>query len=120
MVVDDDQTVRLTLRRYLERRGWLVLEAESAEIALQLLVDDAAQVDAILVDLHLPGISGSALCARITRLHPALAKRLVIASGDALGAVEDMAREALLCPVLAKPFELDELDRVLDGVVAAA
>lgn len=120
MLVDDDQQVRSALRRYLERRGWLVLEAESAEVALQLLVRDAVRVDVVLVDMHLGGATGSELCAVIAKLRPALVKRLIVASGDVLTALEEMAREELSCPVLAKPFELDELDRLLDDVVAAA
>jgi DNA-binding NtrC family response regulator len=120
MLVDDDQQVRFALRRYLERRGWLVLEAASAEVALQLLVRDAVRVDVVLVDMHLGGTTGSELCAKIAKLRPALVKRLIVASGDALTAVEEMVRESLPCPVLAKPFELDELDRLLDDVVAAA
>jgi DNA-binding NtrC family response regulator len=113
MLVHDDPSVRTTLRRYLERRGWLVVEAGSAEVALQLLVRDAMRVDVVLVDLHLGGASGSELCARIARLRPTLVNRLIVASGDALAAMEAMVRESLPCPVLAKPFELDDLDQLL-------
>jgi DNA-binding NtrC family response regulator len=120
MVVDDDHDERGTLRRYLERRGWLVIEAGSAEVALQLLVRDAVRVDVVVVDMRVGGMTGSELCARLARLRPALARRLIVASGDAPGAVEAMVRAALPCPVLPKPFELDDLDRLLDDVVTAA
>jgi hypothetical protein len=39
---------------------------------------------------------------------------------DEPGAVEAMVRAAPPCPVLPKPFELDDLDRLLDDVVTAA
>jgi two-component system cell cycle sensor histidine kinase/response regulator CckA len=120
MVVDDDQNERSTLRRYLERRGWLVLEAGSAEVALQLLVRDAVRVDVVVVDMHVDGMTGSELCARLAKLRPALATRLILTSGDGHGAMEEMVRAALPCPVLPKPFALDDLDRLLDDVVAAA
>ncbi len=120
LLVDDEVSVRVVVRRFLERRGWAVLEAPSAEHALRLLNDDAVDVDVVLVDLHLPGLSGSALCQRISTAHPMLSARLLVASGDALKAVEELALESLHCPVLAKPFELDELGRTLDGLVAAA
>jgi two-component system cell cycle sensor histidine kinase/response regulator CckA len=120
MLVDDDQHERTTLRRYLERRGWLVIEAGSAEVAVQLLVRDVMRVDVVVVDMHVGGITGSELCGRLAALRPALAKRLILTSGDGPSAVEEMVRATLPCPVLPKPFELDDLDRLLDDVVAAA
>jgi CheY-like chemotaxis protein len=119
LVVDDETSVRSVLRRYLERRGWAVLEAANADEALDLVADAAELIDAVVVDLHMPGLSGSALCRRISALRPALATRIIMASGDALGAVEELAREAFHCRVLSKPFDLNEFVRVLDEVVAA-
>jgi two-component system cell cycle sensor histidine kinase/response regulator CckA len=118
MLVDDDETVRATLRRCLERRGWLVLEVATAESALQLLLDDAVQVDVVIVDMYLPGLSGSALCGEIRARRPALLPRLIVISGDVGGATLELGRADLRCPVLSKPFELDELDQLLDVAVA--
>jgi DNA-binding response OmpR family regulator len=116
LLVDDEPAVRLVLRRYLGRRGWTVAEAGNAEQAMCALEDAEHPVDAVIVDLNLPGISGSALCRRISTMRPALASRLIIASGDAREASAALARERLSCPVLAKPFELQELDRALTNV----
>jgi two-component system cell cycle sensor histidine kinase/response regulator CckA len=120
LVVDDEYAVRFVLRRFLERRGWSIQEAESAEQALQLLDGGATHLDAVIVDLNLPGLSGSALCRRIATLRPELAARLLVASGDASAAMVELARESLDCPVLAKPFELIDLERALDGLLTAA
>lgn len=119
LVVDDERAVRYVLRRFLERRGWGIIEAESAEQALEQLDDSANLVDAVIVDLNLPGLSGSALCRRITTMRPELAERMIVASGDAHQAHSELALESLRCPVLAKPFELVELERALDGMLAA-
>lgn len=113
LVVDDEPAVRGVLRRYLERRGWRVTEAPSAEDALSLLEDPAQHVDVTIVDLHLPGLSGSALCERISTVRPALASRIVVVSGDINGAARELQHSHLTCQMLAKPFELTELDRVL-------
>jgi hypothetical protein len=53
-------------------------------------------------------------------LHPELADRLLVASGDAAAAMTELQRESLACPVLAKPFELIDLERALDGLLTAA
>ena len=120
LVVDDESVVRMVLRRFLEGRGWEIFEAGSAEEALALLEDPRMTFDVVMCDLNLPGISGSALCGQITTLRPDLASRLIITTGDPSAAAADIERESLDCIVLAKPFSLGDLDRVLGGVACAA
>ena len=115
LVVDDEHVVRLVLRRYLGRVGWTVIEAETAERALELLATGAAP-DLVFCDLNLPGLSGAALCRRIAELHPTLAARLVVTSGDTTSAAAELQRVAIDHPVLGKPFALAELQRVIDTV----
>ena len=119
LVVDDEHVVRLVLRRYLGRIGWTVVEAETAERALELLAEGAAP-DIVFCDLNLPGLSGAVLCRRIAELHPALAARLVVTSGDVAGAATELQRVAIDHPVLGKPFALAELQRVIDSVASGA
>jgi CheY-like chemotaxis protein len=113
LVVDDEQAVRSVLRRYLERRGWEVLEAGDAVEALRLIDDAGTRVDAAIVDLHMPGLEGAGLCLRIAAARPDLSERMIVASGDAPAARLALTQEKLACPVLAKPFELGELERAL-------
>ena len=119
LVVDDEQVVRMVLRRFLDRQGWTVLEAETAERALELLAERPAP-DIVICDLNLPGLSGAELCRRITELHPALASRLVMTSGDPSAASAELQRAALDCPILGKPFTLADLERVVDAVACTA
>jgi CheY-like chemotaxis protein len=115
LVVDDERVVRLVLRRYLGRTGWTVMEAETAERALELLAEGVAP-DILFCDLNLPGLSGAALCRRITELHPALATRIVLTSGDAARAAAELKAASIDRPVLGKPFALTELQRIVDTV----
>ena len=117
LVVDDECVVRSVMRRYLERNGWVVLEAETADQALELLGQSSVSLDLVLCDLNLPGLSGSMLCGRIAALRPELASRLVMTSGDPDAAALELARESLLCPVLEKPFSLQDLERIVDGAM---
>ena len=118
VVVDDEQVVRMVLHRFLDRRGWSVVEAGSAEQALVAITGAGEPPDLVLCDLHLPGLSGSALFRRVVELHPALAGRLVLTSGDPLAAAHELESEGLRCPVLGKPFSLADLDALLDTLVA--
>ncbi len=119
LVIDDEQVVRTVLRRYFVRRGWSVVEAESAELALERLAEDALP-DLIVCDLNLPGMSGSGLCRRVAARHPVLATHFVLTSGDPLAAATALEREALPCRLLAKPFTFGDLDRLLDAMTRAA
>ena len=119
LVVDDEQVVRLVLRRYLGRVGWTVVEAATAERALELLAEGPAP-DIVFCDLNLPGLSGVALCRRIAELHPGLATRLVLTSGDAAKAAAELEAASIDRPILGKPFALAELQRLVDTVTTRA
>ena len=120
LVVDDEQVVRGLMRRILERRGWQVVESDSAERALELLADMSLHLDLVVCDLNLPGLSGSALCGRITAMRPELASRLVLTSGDPCAAAAELARESLRCPVLEKPFRPVDLERIAGTALLVA
>jgi DNA-binding NtrC family response regulator len=69
LVVDDEKNIRRTLRMILEGEGATVLEAESAELALSILEADfagAKAVDAVVLDVKLPGMSGLELLSKLS------------------------------------------------------
>ncbi len=63
LLVEDDRRIRTSLRLVLEDEGNSVDEAESAEIALDVLARRPA--DVAIVDLMLPGMDGFELCRRL-------------------------------------------------------
>lgn len=118
LVVDDEPAIRHAVGRLLRREGWDPVTAATAGEALAAL--ERGPVDAILLDYHLPGMSGAALGAEIVARWPALAGRMVFVSGDptlSVGAFPAACRGARL---LSKPFDLLELAAVLRGVLALA
>ncbi len=58
LVVDDEKNIRRTLSMVLGGEGFRVLEAESAERALEVLSDPEQPVDVAIFDLNLPGMTG--------------------------------------------------------------
>ena len=77
LVVDDSLLNRQTLGRLLGSMGHEVVEAENGRLALDLLGDDGAGVDVVLLDLVMPELDGFAVLAAI-RGDPALARIPVI------------------------------------------
>ncbi|HEX7668927.1 MAG TPA: sigma-54 dependent transcriptional regulator [Polyangiaceae bacterium] len=58
LVVDDEKNIRLTLEMVLAGAGYGVLQAGSAEEALEILKNPARPVDLAILDLKLPGMNG--------------------------------------------------------------
>ena len=115
LIVDDEAPVRSPLRRFLERRGWQVVEAEDGEQGLQILRRAGFKdFDLILSDLKMPGMSGIEMHDQIRRECPELVPRIVFVTGDVVSTdVADFLRQTAR-PVLEKPFELSELEAVID------
>src|SRR6266700_5969231 len=107
LIADDEPQLREVLQRALERGGYRVLGAGSAESAYELLA--AERVDAVLLDVHLPTMSGLALYLAILNRWPALAGRIAIMTGDAEAEEVRAWLERNPCTVLRKPFNLREI-----------
>jgi two-component system cell cycle sensor histidine kinase/response regulator CckA len=112
LIVDDDEELRRFMSRILERNGYRVVEADSAERALQ--VDDEFEdtFDLLVSDVVMGEMSGRDLAKSLQSQEPGLAVLLV--SGTAKRSIlEDLNMGA--SDFLAKPFKPSDLvDRVHD------
>ncbi|MEW5917066.1 MAG: response regulator, partial [Gemmatimonadota bacterium] len=63
LIVEDDRQTRSLLATVLADSGYETMDADSGEAALDALTSNAA--DVILLDLHMPGMSGLEMLARI-------------------------------------------------------
>lgn len=107
LVVDDEAGLRRVLERSLTRHGYRVLTAGSAETAYELLASE--QADALLLDIHLPTMSGLALYLAIIHRWPALEGRIAIMTGDAEAEEVRTWLEHHSCTVIRKPFNLEQV-----------
>lgn len=70
LIVEDEDTVRLATRLYLESDGYEVLEAANGAEAVEILNECSWPIDLLLTDVGLPGFSGAGLAARARELKP--------------------------------------------------
>lgn len=105
LVVDDDPHIVRTLEILLEGDGYEVSAAASGEEALELL--DVQGADIALVDLQLPGMSGTDLLRRARDRHREVEMLIITAHGSVETAVEAMKEGAF--DYLTKPFSPDEV-----------
>lgn len=105
LIVDDDPGQRSLLNSFLSTQGFTTLTADSGEKALDLLRTE--QVDMMISDVRMSGISGLETLRRARKEHAQLPVLLVTAFSDVRDAVGAMRDGAL--NYLSKPIDLDEL-----------
>ena len=105
LVVDDDPEIRSGLAAYLQRFDMAVQTASDGVQMRRLLA--ASSIDAIVLDLMLPGESGLALCQWLQRERPNLPVLMLTAQGDPASRVVGLELGA--DDYLPKPFEPREL-----------
>lgn len=115
LLVDDDPVFTGAMQRGLERRGYRVRCAVSAEAALQACRGSAP--DYIVLDLNMPGTSGLVALPRLLELAPDA--RLLVLTGYSSIATAVQATKAGACNYLCKPASIDELLAALGGETAA-
>jgi two-component system cell cycle sensor histidine kinase/response regulator CckA len=81
LVAEDEASIRSLAREILEEQGYVVLEAGSADEALQVAERHAGRIHLLLTDVIMPGKSGVELAAALLALRPGL--RVVYMSGYA-------------------------------------
>lgn len=123
LIVDDEPGIRFAMKRWFERQHWTVVEASDGQAAVELLLqsDDAgdARIDLVLCDLHLPGITGEAIVESLRTNRPALATRVILTTGDAIGDAPPGSVLAEHPHVLQKPFDLGTLKEAVAAVTGA-
>jgi two-component system, OmpR family, response regulator MprA len=106
LVVDDERAVRDSLRRALELQGYdVALAADGAEALAEL--EGNGQVDAVLLDILMPGIDGLEVCRRI-RSSGSEIPVLMLTARDAVGD-RVAGLDAGADDYVVKPFALEEL-----------
>ena len=117
LVVEDDAAVSRVTRRLLAGAGYEVLEAGDGETALAVCREHAGDVDLLVTDVIMPGMSGKALAGRLRQLRPGLP--VVYVSGHAPEVVGRRGVDASSV-VLSKPFNGDGLLRAVDQALQGA
>ena len=110
VLVEDEEVLRRSLGKTLERLGHSVRTAPSAEAAQALLAEGPP--DLLITDFRLPGMSGHELLVAVKSVHPHVAVIVITAHGtidDAVAAMREGAAD-----YLRKPIDLQELGIVVD------
>ncbi len=111
LLVEDEAPVRAFASRALQMRGFTVLEAESAEDALELLEDAALDIDVFVTDVVMPGMDGPSWVQQALKSRPDA--RVVFVSGYAEEDFGDTQARIPNSVFLPKPFSLTDLTEIV-------
>jgi DNA-binding NtrC family response regulator len=112
LVVDDEPLVRWSIAETLREHGFDIVEASDARSAMAAARDRELAPDAVLLDLKLPDSDDLTLLASVRRLVPTAPVILMTAFGTP--EVLDEARRLGAFTVLDKPFDVDELEVLIE------
>lgn len=107
LLVEDEAPVRAFASRALRMRGFKVLEAASAEEALELLQDPEMEVNVFVTDVVMPGLDGPSWVRKALEDRPDV--KVVFVSGYAQESFHDDQSNIPNSTFLPKPFSLVEL-----------
>ena len=106
LVVEDEASIREMVALNLKMAGWEVVEAPSAERALELM-HSGERCDAALLDIMLPGMDGLSLCETIRRGDSDIGIIIVSAKGQESDKIRGLSIGA--DDYMTKPFSVSEL-----------
>ena len=112
LIVDDERSVREGCREIAVANGFNAFVAENAEQAYAAL--EAHSVDAVLLDLKLPGASGLEVLRQIRQRRPEAV--VVVITGYATVQSSVLAMKAGAYDYMTKPFTADEIKGVLERI----
>ncbi len=107
LVVDDEDSVREVTVAALEMSHLVVHEASSGAEAIELYRQLHTQIDIVLLDMTMPGLSGSETLVALQQIDPDV--QAVILSGYSQKEARERLGDLRIAAFLQKPFELDKL-----------
>jgi two-component system cell cycle sensor histidine kinase/response regulator CckA len=107
LLVEDEAPVRIFSNSALVSKGYTVLEAENATKALEIVKDHGKEIDVIISDVVMPGMSGPDMVKEITKKHKDV--KIIFISGYGEDAFIESFGDERKFNFLSKPYSLKQL-----------
>jgi len=117
LIVDDEPEVAPILAEILAEDDHRVDTADNGIEALDKLRDGSH--DLIISDLKMTHLDGPGLYREVARRHPDMVRRMIFVTGDTLGPESAEFLRRSPPPTFGKPFEPDDVRRVIEQILRA-
>jgi len=115
LLVEDDDAVRLAVRRMLEKLGFRILEAKDGAEGVEVSRDYAGHIDVLVTDLMMPKMDGKTLASTLAVSRPEM--RVVFTSGYTDDAVVRRGLVDSSHAFVQKPFTGEQLVNTISGLM---
>ncbi len=105
LIVDDEKNIRNGLAKAMEMDGYEVLQAEDGQTGLKIVLK--TDIDLVITDLRMPGLSGEELLKKVTVSYPNIPVIILTGHGTVDNAVQAMRDGAY--DFITKPVNLERL-----------
>jgi CheY-like chemotaxis protein len=115
VIVEDEETILDVLSLIMKKAGWTVTTARSGREAVERVVSSRERshpADLLLLDISMPGLSGIEAIDELHKLGIRLP--LIAMTGLSNAATEDQLRRRGCTQLLEKPFEANELLKIVE------
>jgi two-component system, cell cycle sensor histidine kinase and response regulator CckA len=115
LLTEDEQDVREIAREFLESAGYRVIEAKDGAEAIRLAAEHRGEIQLLVTDMVMPGMTGQELAVRLQAEHPGL--NVVFMSGYSEHAATEMADADPAVRLLTKPFSRSAILRTVGEIL---
>lgn len=107
LLVEDETPVRIFSNSALVSKGYTVLEAEDAQAALKIVDERGSELDVIITDVVMPGMSGPDMIKKVSKKYPKV--KVIFISGYGEDAFLETYGSERKFNFLSKPYSLKQL-----------
>jgi PAS domain S-box-containing protein len=115
LLIDDEAPILDVGRQMLEKLGYRVFTAQNGEEALGLYQSHYKQIDAVILDMIMPGKSGSETFDQMLVINPH--SKVLLASGYSIDGQAGKIMERGCKGFIQKPFDLEELSKKINEIL---
>jgi len=116
LLVEDEQLLRYTLAKMLRAKGMRVIEAADGSVAYSVFQDNPSQIDIVLLDMTLPGMSGQTVLSEIRRIRPET--KVILTTAYAEERVLAGIQAESTWRFLRKPYEAKQLYHLIRSMLS--